>query len=146
MSIAGIISRRPAGLLALALLAFIGWAGLSVVAPSGAAERGPPEFETITSRQLAAMLEDKDLLLVNVHFPYEGEIAETDAFIPFDQIAEQLDRFPADKSAPIVLYCRSGRMSEIAAGELAARGYSNVSHLGGGMIEWEKAGQEILRK
>lgn len=103
-------------------------------------------FQTITTEALAQMLEHKDFLLVNVHIPYEGEIAQTDAFIPFDQIGENLGLLPTDKSAPIVFYCRSGRMSEIAAGELAARGYTNVSHVAGGMVEWVTGGHEVLNK
>lgn len=92
------------------------------------------------------MLEAKDFPLFNVHIPYEGEIGQTDEFIPFDQIALNLDRLPADKHATIVLYCRSGRMSEIAAMELAGLGYTSVAHLAGGMIAWEKAGLEVFHK
>ena len=103
-------------------------------------------FATITSDQLAEKLGQKDFFFVNVHIPYEGEIAQTDAFIPFDEIAENLDRLPKDRSAEIVLYCRSGRMSEIAATDLAARGFTNVSHLSGGMIDWQRSGHQILHK
>ena len=81
-------------------------------------------FATISSDQLAEKLGHKDFFFVNVHIPYEGEIAQTDAFIPFDKIAENLDRLPSDRNAAIVLYCRSGRMSEIAATDLAARGFT----------------------
>ena len=95
-------------------------------------------FTTITSAQLAEMLLEKDFLLINVHIPYEGEIENTDIFIPYDKLAENLDKLPKDKNAKIVLYCRSGRMSELAARELAQLGYTQVSHLSGGMIDWEK--------
>ena len=37
----------------------------------------------ITPAQLNLMLEHKDFLLVNVHIPYEGEISQTDLFVPY---------------------------------------------------------------
>jgi len=113
-------------------------------APAGAS--GPEAgFSTITSDQLAEKLARKDFFFVNVHIPYEGEIEQTDAFIPFDKIAENLDRLPADRRAAIVLYCRSGRMSEIAANDLAGRGFTRVSHLAGGIIDWQRSGHRIVR-
>jgi len=103
-------------------------------------------FTALTSRELASMLENKDFFFVNVHIPYDGDIKNTDASIPYDKITDNLDKLPKDKNAKIVLYCRSGRMSEIAAKELVKLGYSNVSHLAGGMIDWEKNGYEIIKK
>ena len=100
----------------------------------------------ITSRDLAMMLDKKDFFFVNVHIPYEGELKNTDAFIPYDKITDNLDKLPKDKSAKIVLYCRSGRMSEIAGNELLGLGYTNVSQLSGGMIDWEKNGYAIIKK
>jgi rhodanese-related sulfurtransferase len=104
------------------------------------------EFATLTSAQLAVMLRQKDFYFVNVHTPYEGEIKNIDAFIIYDKIAENLDKLPRNKSEKIVLYCQSGRMSEIAARELARLGYSQVSHLEGGMIAWKKSGYEVIRR
>lgn len=103
-------------------------------------------FARITSAQLASMLLRKDFLLVNVHIPYEGEIAGTDAFIPYDKITDNLDKLPKDISAKIVLYCRSGHMSEIAARELARLGYIRVSDLAGGMINWKKSGHDVIER
>lgn len=98
----------------------------------------------VTSGQLAEMLRGKDFFFVNTHIPYEGEIAGTDAFIPFDETASRIREYPADKTAKIVVYCRSGRMSAIAARELAKAGFTNVIDLSGGMVGWEDAGFTIL--
>ena len=100
----------------------------------------------LTAAQLATKLTKKDFFLVNVHIPYEGEIDKTDAFIPFDKIEENLAKFPADKTAAVVVYCRSGRMSDLASKELVARGYTNVSDLTGGMKAWKAAGLPIIEK
>lgn len=97
------------------------------------------DFIVLTSAQLTGMLEKKDFFFVNVHIPYEGEIISTDAFIPYDTIGDELEKLPSDKNAKIVLYCKSGRMSEIAARELTRLGYTQVSHLAGGMNDWGKA-------
>jgi len=100
----------------------------------------------ITPAQLNSMLEHKDFLLVNVHIPYEGEIPQTDLFVPYNEIEENLSKFPKDMDAKIVLYCRSGSMSAIAARELVKLGFTNVSNLAGGMVEWEKQGYELIGK
>lgn len=126
--------------IALVLWALLGsWASV-------ASEQRAATFETLTIEQLAERLPRKTFWLVNVHVPYEGELPSTDAFIPFDEITEGLDRLPSDLDAPIVLYCRSGRTSEIAATELVKLGYRNVSHLAGGMLAWEQAGHRLLHR
>jgi len=89
---------------------------------------------------LQAMLANEDFTFVNVHIPFEGDIAGTDVSIPYDVIDQHLDQLPADKDAKIVLYCRSGRMSAIAAETLVGLGYTDVWDVKGGMVAWEKAG------
>jgi rhodanese-related sulfurtransferase len=49
-----------------------------------------------------------------------------------------------DKDAPIILYCRSGRMSEGASRALLDLGYTQVWDVPGGMIAWERGGRELL--
>ena len=103
-------------------------------------------FQNVTSPDLATMLENKDFFFVNVHIPYEGEIAKTDAFIPYNEIGNNLDKLPQDKNAKIVLYCRSGRMSVEAAQTLTKLGYTNVYNHTGGMIDWEARGYSVIDK
>ncbi len=91
-------------------------------------------YTNISATQLHTLLDKKDFALVNVHIPYEGEIAQTDAFVPYNEIEQNLDKLPADKNARIVLYCRSGRMSALAAETLVRQGYINVWNMEGGMI------------
>ena len=97
-------------------------------------------YWNVTVPQLQSMLEEKNFPLVNVHVPFQGDLPLTDASIPFDRITEFLDRLPADKEAPVVLYCRSGRMSVDAATVLAGMGYTRVYNLVGGFNAWSAAG------
>lgn len=102
-------------------------------------------YTDVTVAELQTMLANKDFTFVNVHIPFEGNIAKTDVSIPYDQIDQNLDKLPSDKNAKIVLYCRSGRMSAISAKTLIGQGYTNVWNLSGGMVAWEQAGLPVER-
>ena len=95
-------------------------------------------YQNITAAELKSMLKDEDFLLVNVHIPMGTSIPGTDLFIPYDKItvSENILQLPPEKDAKIVLYCRSGRMSEIAAEELVNLGYTNVWNVSDGMLGW----------
>jgi rhodanese-related sulfurtransferase len=100
-------------------------------------------YQNIDANGLNMMLQDKDFVLVNVHIPFAGNIAGTDLSIPYNEIQPHLTQLPADKDAKIVLYCSSGRMSQMAAEELVSLGYTNIWNLDGGMVEWKQAGFEL---
>jgi len=102
-------------------------------------------YKNVTTKELNTLLKEKDFVLVNVHIPFAGNIVGTDLSIAYDQIEQNLSQLPADKNAKIVLYCRSGHMSQIAAEKLVSLGYTNVWNLNGGMIDWEKEGFEIQK-
>jgi rhodanese-related sulfurtransferase len=88
-------------------------------------------------------MKNEQAMVINVHIPYEGELAGTDAFIPYDKIRGD-SRLPEDKGTELLLYCRSGRMSEEAGVDLHEEGYTNIAHLEGGMKAWEASGRQVV--
>lgn len=64
----------------------------------------------------------------------EGHIAGS-ILIPYTEIEDKAREILPDKDKQILVYCRSGRRSKIAAESLARLGYTNVKEFGG-IIDW----------
>ena len=65
----------------------------------------------------------------------EGHIPNA-ILIPYTEIDTMAEGILTDKDAQILVYCRSGRRSKIAAESLAKLGYTNVKEFGG-IIDWQ---------
>ena len=63
-----------------------------------------------------------------------GHISGT-ILIPYTQIEEKAEEVLTDKNQLILVYCRSGRRSKIAAEALVELGYTNIKEFGG-IIDW----------
>ena len=99
------------------------------------------EYKDVSVEEFLEVLQrKKEVFLVDVHMPEQEHLTETDAVIPFNEIKNRLSEFPEDKSVPILVYCRSGSMSAMAAEDLMAAGYRKVYNLNGGMHAWTGAG------
>ena len=55
--------------------------------------------------------------------------------IPYDEILEKAESVLTDKNQLILVYCRSGRRSKIAANDLVSLGYTNIKEFGG-ILDW----------
>ena len=64
----------------------------------------------------------------------EGHIVGS-ILIPYTEIGNKAQETLPDKDKQILVYCRSGRRSKIAAETLAKLGYTNVKEFGG-IIDW----------
>ncbi len=124
---------------------FAGIAGaVVVVAIVAVALLGGRGATQISSAQLQQELAHKDFVLLNVKTPYVGEIQGTDLWIPYDQLAGRASELPADKSAKIVVYCRTGHESAMAVQTLEGMGYTNLEELAGGMTAWTAGGGSLV--
>lgn len=83
------------------------------------------------------MDENADAVILDVR--EESEYAEGHIpgaiLLPYGKIGERAEKVLPDKDALILVYCRSGRRSKIAANALVELGYTNVKEFGG-IIDW----------
>ena len=89
--------------------------------------------EPLSSERLAEIIAsgDPNTYLVDVRTAgeYNAGAIPSAINIPFDEIAGNLPT--EDRSARIIVYCRSGNRSGIAADTLETLGFTNVTNFGG---------------
>ena len=92
----------------------------------------------ITAQEAKAVMDSREdyvILDVREQEEYdEGHIPGA-ILIPYGQIPEKAEQLLQDKDQLLLVYCRSGRRSKIAAEALVALGYTNVKEFGG-IIDW----------
>ena len=94
--------------------------------------------QEITAEQAKEMMDqNKECIVLDVRdrSEYEeGHIAGA-ILIPYTEMKDQAEEKLSDKDQLILVYCRSGRRSAIAAADLVSMGYTNVKDFGG-IIDW----------
>ena len=103
------------------------------------AEKGEKEmYEQITAEEAKKIMdsgEDHIVLDTREQDEFdEGHIPGA-ILIPYTEIDNKAEEMLPDKDKLILVYCRSGRRSKIAAESLAKLGYTNVKEFGG-IIDW----------
>lgn len=109
----------------------------------------PEGFNTISAADLNAALADAAApFVLDVREP--GEL-ETDGAIegavniPIRELFTRLNELPADKTAPIVVLCKSGHRGAIAMIALQMNGYTNVRNLANGINAWLAAELPVVK-
>lgn len=98
----------------------------------------------VSPTEFSALIEKGDGFLVDVHTPEQTHIPGTDTLIPYNEVSDNIDQLPRDKSTPILVYCRSGSMSKTASQEIADLGYTNVYDLEGGINAYREQNNEVV--
>lgn len=107
--------------------------------------RHPKELKDLSPRDVQRRAARK-AVLIDVRTPREfenGHIVGVHAH-PLGSEREIAARYPKD--AEIILVCQSGHRSAAAAAALLRLGYTNLSHLKGGMAAWHRDGGPVERR
>ena len=95
-------------------------------------------FEQITAEEAKKIMnsgEEHIILDVRAQNEYDQGHIPGAILIPHTEIENRAEDELPDKDKLILVYCRSGRRSKIAAESLAKLGYTNVKEFGG-IIDW----------
>lgn len=110
----------------------------------GCSNGGSATYEQISGAEAKALMDSESGYIIidaRTQEEYdEGHIPGA-ILIPEYEIADRAEKELPDKDQLILVYCRSGRRSKIAAEELVKLGYTNVKEFGG-IIDW---GYEIVK-
>ena len=96
-------------------------------------------YEQITPYEARLIMDsDEEFVILDVREQYEFDEGHIPGaiLIPYTEIENKAEQLIPDKDMQILVYCRSGRRSKIAAESLAKLGYKDVKEFGG-IIEWE---------
>lgn len=139
----GTSGRRVVILVGIAVILVAGYfgAGMPGMDHSGGGMAGMSMSEPVALEPDAfAERLDGDVVLIDVHTPPAQEgIAGTDLRVSAERVTDAPD-LPTDLDVPILLYCRTGKMSSDAASALVNAGYRDVAYLEGGTVAWADAG------
>ena len=98
-------------------------------------------MQTITTDELKKRMDaGEQPHLLDVREDYErADFNIGGRHVPMGKLQSmQLDDIEDWKNDEIIIYCRSGNRSGIAANMLEALGYKNVKNLVGGMLDWQR--------
>ena len=105
----------------------------------GCSDGDSANYEQISGAEAKALMDSESGYIIidaRTQEEYdEGHIPGA-ILIPEYEIADRAEKELPNKDQLILVYCRSGRRSKIAAEELVKLGYTNVKEFGG-IIEWK---------
>lgn len=102
----------------------------------------------VNAEQMNAMMSDKDTIVVDMRNHYEYEVGhfENAIEVPSDTFREQLpmaeEMLKGQQDKNIIMYCTGGIRCEKASAWMLHRGFKNVFHLEGGIINYAKQVKE----
>ena len=105
----------------------------------GCSDGSSATYEQISGAEAKALMDSESGYIIidaRTQEEYDQGHIPGAILIPEYEIADRAEKELTDKDQLILVYCRSGRRSKIAAEELVKLRYTNVKEFGG-IIDWE---------
>ena len=105
----------------------------------GCSDGGSATYDQINGAEAKALMDSESgyvIIDARTQEEYDQGHIPGAILIPEYEIADRAEKELPDKDQLILVYCRSGRRSKIAAEELVKLGYTNVKEFGG-IIDWK---------
>ena len=105
----------------------------------GCSDGGSATYEQISGAEAKALMDSESGYIIidaRTQEEYDQGHIPGAVLIPEYEIADRAEKELPDNNQLILVYCRSGRRSKIAAEELVKLGYTNIKEFGG-IIDWE---------
>ena len=105
----------------------------------GCSDGGSATYEQIDGAKAKALMDsERGYIIIDARTQEEYDQGHIPGaiLIPEYEIADRAEKELPNKDQLILVYCRSGRRSKIAAEELVNLGYTNVKEFGG-IIDWK---------
>jgi hydroxyacylglutathione hydrolase len=121
-----------------------GYFGAEVLETWAAERREQETVRQITSPELAQRMNAGSVAVIDVRGAAEWEAGHLPGVlnIPVGYLTERLREIPRDR--PVVVHCRTGARSAIAASLLEAVGFKDVFNLAGGYVAWQASGNPTV--
>ncbi len=106
------------------------------------------KYRTLSPIEAVRVINQDDALVLDVREDNEvasGRIGGA-KHIPLGSLKKRLADLEKHKNTPVVVYCRSGSRSAMAASQLTAAGFEDVVNLKGGIQAWQAANMPIKKK
>ena len=123
---------------AVILILIITCAAVLYGCTQGSENKMENSYEQITPAEAKEIMDSQDgYVILDVRTQEEFDEAHIDGaiLIPDYEISDKAESVLKDKNQLILVYCRSGRRSKLAASDLVTLGYTNVKEFGG-IIDW----------
>jgi phage shock protein E len=117
-----------------------------VLAATGVASAQTSPAVELDHEQLQSRLQQSDKpVVLDVRTPEEFAAGHVPGArnIPHDVLAERIAELADARGSEVVVYCRSGRRSQLAIETLTQRGFTRITHLSGDFLAWQAANQPI---
>jgi UPF0176 protein len=103
----------------------------------------------VNAEQMNHLLEEKDTIVIDMRNHYEYEVGHFDKAIevPSDTFREQLpmaaEMMKGNEEKNIIMYCTGGIRCEKASAYMLHKGFKNVFHLEGGIINYARQAKDL---